>query len=187
MVQDLRVTKYRSSLFAGLLLETALVLLDVTCGRMHHEQMTGKGGRAEIRTTDFLLAISSDGTEDGILLTDQSVRASVDVVLSTGRVALGLTGSVLFTAGLLPGGSSCEIANRLNDGTLDGVELAGGLTGKGSAEGEGERGGVGESVLGLSRRVVGRHCHEGERDVLSERIYLWVFMLQTWWRVMSWA
>jgi len=117
--------------------------------------MAGKRRRVEIRTTDFLLTITSDCTEDGILLAGYTVCTSIDVVLSAGRVALGLTGSVLFTARLLPGRSSCEIANRLDDRTLDGVELASGLTVKGSAAGD--RGGVGESSLGLSRRV-GRHC-----------------------------
>lgn len=51
---------------------------------------------------------------------------------------------MLFTARLLPGGSSREIANRLDNCTLDGVELASGLTGKGSAEGD--RGEVEESL-----------------------------------------
>ena len=110
---------------------------------------------AEMRTTDFLLAIAGDGTEDGVLLANYTISTSVDIVLSASRVALGFTSGVLFAAGLLPGGSSCEIANRFDDRTLDGVELAGGLTGNWSAEGDGS--GDRESALGLSRRVR-RHC-----------------------------
>jgi len=96
--------------------------------------MAKKRGLAEIRTADFLLTITGDGTEDGVLLASHTVYTSVDIVLSASCVALGLAGSVFFTARLLPRGSSSEIANRLDDGTLDGVELASGLTGKGSAE-----------------------------------------------------
>ena len=106
--------------------------------------MVKKRRRVEIRTTDFLLTITSHGTEDGILLSGYTVYTSVDIVLGTSRVALGFTGSVLFAAGLLPGGSSREVANRLDDRTLDGVELTGGLTGKGSAEGD--KGGVGRKL-----------------------------------------
>lgn len=53
---------------------------------------------------------------------------------------------MLIAAGLLPGGSPREITNRLDDGTLDGVELTSGLAGKGLAEGGGA--GVEETHLG---------------------------------------
>ena len=72
MVQYPWVTKYNHGLFVGLLLETALVVLDVTCKRMY-EILVGDRGCAEIRTRDFLLTIAGDGAEDGILLADYSV------------------------------------------------------------------------------------------------------------------
>ena len=53
---------------------------------------------------------------------------------------------MFFTAGLLPGGSPGDVTDRLDDGTLDGVELTGGLAGKGSAEGSGDK--VEEAHLG---------------------------------------
>ena len=99
--------------------------------------MAEKRRRAEVRTTDFLLTITGDRTEDGVLLAGYTIGSSVDIVLGASRVGLGLTGGVLFAAGLLPGSSSREIANRLDDRTLDGVELAGGLTGEGVSGGWG--------------------------------------------------
>ena len=64
---------------------------------------------------------------------------------------------MLFTAGLLPGGSPREITNGLDDGTLDGVILTGGLAGKGSVGRDVEE--FGRSALWLRRRLgVGRHC-----------------------------
>jgi hypothetical protein len=42
-------------------------MLDVTYETMC-EVMEEKNGRAETRTTDFLLTIAGDGTEDGVLL-----------------------------------------------------------------------------------------------------------------------
>jgi len=62
----LGITKYSGGLFVCLLLETTLVLLDVTCGGVY-EVMVEKMG-TEIHTTDFLLTIATDGTEDGVLL-----------------------------------------------------------------------------------------------------------------------
>lgn len=62
----LGVTKYGDSLFAGLLLDTALVVLNVTCGCICEARV--KKGERRIRTADFLLTIASDSTEDGVLL-----------------------------------------------------------------------------------------------------------------------
>lgn len=47
MVQYPWVTKYNHGLFVGLLLETALVVLDVTCKRIY-EILAGKGGCVDI-------------------------------------------------------------------------------------------------------------------------------------------
>ena len=69
MVHYLWVTKYGRGLFVGLLLQTALVVLDVTCERLY-ERLAKERGRAEIRAADFLLTIAGDGTEDGVLLAD---------------------------------------------------------------------------------------------------------------------
>ena len=69
MVNYLWVTKYGRGLFVGLLLQTALVVLDVTCERLD-ERLAKERGRAEIRAADFLLTIAGDGTEDGVLLAD---------------------------------------------------------------------------------------------------------------------
>jgi len=91
------------------LLETALVVFNVTA--------------------DFLLTIASDGTEHGVLLANYAVYRSVNVVLGTSCVVLGLSGNMFFAARLLPGGSPRKIPNRLNDGTLDRVVLASGLVG----------------------------------------------------------
>jgi hypothetical protein len=119
------VTKYSDYLFVCLLLETSLVLLDVTWKRVY--ETTTMGGHRKLRTTDFLLTIASDGTEDGVLLAGQTVCSTVDVVLGASSVVLGLAGSVLFAAGLLPRGGPCEVTNRFDDGTLDGMVLASGL------------------------------------------------------------
>jgi hypothetical protein len=66
-----------------------------------YEVVVERGSR-KMHTTDFLLTIASDGTEDSVLLADQTVCSTVDVVLGASRVVLGLAGSVLFAAGLLP-------------------------------------------------------------------------------------
>lgn len=87
----------------------------------------------EIRTTDFPLAIIGDGAEHGVLLADQTVRSTIDIVLGTGRVVLGLSGSVLFAARLLPRGRSRDVTDCLNDSALDGVVLASGFAANGSA------------------------------------------------------
>ena len=84
------------------------------------------------------MTITSDRTENGVLLAGYAVCGTIDIVLGASCIVLGLPGSVLFAARLLPGGSSCEISNRLNDGALDGVELAGGLAEKRSAMGGAE-------------------------------------------------
>jgi hypothetical protein len=111
-------------------------VLDVTC-KIMYEEMTGKRRHAEKHTADLLLAIAGDGAEDGVLLSDDAVCSSVDVVLCASGVVLGLAAGMLFAAGLLPGGSPSEVTNCLYDGTLDRVELASGLAARGSARADG--------------------------------------------------
>lgn len=127
--------RYNGNLFVGLLLESALVMFDIACKTMY-EEMRGRR-RVEIHTADLLLTITSDGAEDGVLLSDDAVCGSVDVVLCASGVVLGLAADVLFTAGLLPGGSPREVTNCLYDGTLDRVELTSGLAARRSARADG--------------------------------------------------
>lgn len=101
-------------------------MLDIACKRWMRQRQKGRGGEKR-RTTDFLLTITGYGTKDSILLADQTVSSTVDVILSTSSVVLGFSSSVLLPARLLPGGGPCQISNRLDDGALDGVVLAGTL------------------------------------------------------------
>ena len=74
------------------------------------------------------MTVASDSADDAILLALDAVDGTLSVALRLGGLDLGLTGSVLLLAGLGPGVGACHVADGLDNGTLDGVVLAGGLT-----------------------------------------------------------
>ena len=78
-------------------------------------------------TSRLLLAVTSHGTDDGILLAAETVHGALGVALGLGGVVLGLTLSVLLLAGLSPGLGAGEVADGLDDVALQGVVLTGGL------------------------------------------------------------
>ena len=78
-------------------------------------------------TCSLLLAVARDGTDDGILLAAETVHGALGVSLGLGGVVLCLALGVLVPARGGPGLGAGEVADRLDDGALDGVVLTGGL------------------------------------------------------------
>jgi hypothetical protein len=106
------------------LLSLALVVADVAWIPVS----TRSKCRCQSRLTrSFLRAVSSDGTDDGVLLADDTVLGSLSVALSLSSLVLGLAGGVLLLARLLPGSSAGDIADGLDDVALGAVELTRGL------------------------------------------------------------
>lgn len=88
---------------------------------------TGRVGR----TGHLLLAVASDCTNDGVDLAADAVGGALDVLLCLSGVVLCLALGMLVLAGLGPGGGAGEVADGLDDGALQGVELASGLAVRG--------------------------------------------------------
>jgi len=72
----------------------------------------------------LLLPISGNRADDGILLARDAVRRALDVRLGLSGLVLGLAGSMLLLPGSGPRGGAGNVANSLDDGTFDGVELS---------------------------------------------------------------
>ena len=75
-------------------------------------------------TGRLLLLVTSDGADNGILLPANAVECAIDVTLGFRGADLSLASNVLLLAGLFPFLAAGQIANRLDDSTLGGVEPA---------------------------------------------------------------
>lgn len=80
-----------------------------------------------VHTGCLLLTIPSDGANDGVLLSADTVGRTVDVSLGLSSLVLGLAGSVLLLARVGPRLGACRVAHSLDSGSLEGVELPGGF------------------------------------------------------------
>ena len=78
-------------------------------------------------TLSLLGLVTDDSANNGIFLAFQTISSAVDVLLRLGSIVFGLSACVLFLPGLLPGGSTGEIADGLNNSSLHGMILTGGL------------------------------------------------------------
>ena len=112
-----------SGVLVELLLSLALVMANVTWRSFVSPTRQPEDVEGEL-TRHLLLAIASDGTDDGVDLTTDAVGRALDVLLRLGGVVLGLALRVLVTAGLGPGGGAGEVTDRLDDGALERVVLA---------------------------------------------------------------
>ena len=70
------------------------------------------------------MPVAGQRADDGILLARDAVRRALDVRLGLGGFVLRLARSVLLLPGLGPRGSAGNVADGLDDGALDGVELS---------------------------------------------------------------
>ena len=68
--------------------------------------------------------VTSDSTDDRILLALDTLLGALDVLLALGGLDLGLALGMLLLAGLLPLGGAGDVANGLLDGTSDRVVVA---------------------------------------------------------------
>jgi len=78
-------------------------------------------------TFGLLRGITSDSTDDGVLLASDAVGGALDVALSLSSLVLGLALGVLLLSGALPFSRADDIADGLDDVALGGVELTRGL------------------------------------------------------------
>ena len=74
-----------------------------------------------------MLTVAGNGADDGVLLATKAVGSALDVGLGLGGLVFDLALGVLLLARLRPGGRTSDITDGLDDGTLEGVVLAGDL------------------------------------------------------------
>jgi hypothetical protein len=79
-------------------------------------------------TLCFLRFVASNGAYDGILLSSDAVDRALSVPLSLSSVVLRLSLFMFLFSGLLPRGSTGQVADGFDDGTLGRVELTRDLT-----------------------------------------------------------
>lgn len=78
-------------------------------------------------TKYLLLAVTSDRADDCVFLSTEAIERAFGILLRLSRLVLCLALSVLLFPGLLPGLGASEVTDRLDNGTLQRVVLAGGL------------------------------------------------------------
>ena len=74
-----------------------------------------------------MLSVTSQGPDDSVLLTTEAVLGTFNVPLGLGCLVFSLALGVFFFTRLLPGFSTRQVADGLDDGTLGRVELTSGL------------------------------------------------------------
>ena len=112
------------------LLELALVVAGVaysSSGSAFEPTQVHDASAREWLTRDLLFAVARDGADDSVLLAADAVRGALDVALGLGGLVLGLALGVLLLARLGPGFGAGQVADGLDGGALEGVELASGL------------------------------------------------------------
>lgn len=62
-------------------------------------------------TRGLLRLVTSDGTDDRVLLALDALLGALDVLLALGGLDLGLAGGVLLAAGVGPGGCASEVSD----------------------------------------------------------------------------
>lgn len=102
-------------------------------------------------TRSLLLSVTGYGTDDGILLSAETVYGAVGVALGLGGLVLSFTLGVLVAARCGPRLETGHVADGLDDGALDGVVLTGGLAEKetDASETKIDASRMGENILGL--------------------------------------
>ena len=75
-------------------------------------------------TGQLLLAVTSDGANNSILLPANAVKCTFGVILGLCSFDLSFASSVFLPAGIRPCLAASQFANRLDDGTLGRVELS---------------------------------------------------------------
>ena len=130
-------------------------MADIACRRVVSVLICGPTTNS-ILTRGFLLAVTSEGAHYCVLLSTNAISSPLDVAFGLGGLVLGLALGVLLLARLGPGVGAGQVADGLDGGALEGVELASGLatrrrpsaTGRDVEEQEGERGREDSAHLG---------------------------------------
>lgn len=98
-----------SEVLVELLLRLALIVLEVSYGRMISASI--HIARPNERTRGLLRTVASDGADNRVLLALDTVHRALSIALSLGSLGLGLAGRVLLRARLLPGLEAGHVAD----------------------------------------------------------------------------
>ena len=114
IVQLGRVYRLRDSdlEFVHVLLDLALLVADITCECSVNNRKEAKEKR--LRLTSMLLgAVTSEATDDLVLLTSHTVTSALGVVLCLGSILLGVPGSAFLGTFVLHVGGTKGVAELL--------------------------------------------------------------------------
>lgn len=91
---------------------------------------TNNEGKKEQLTSNLLRTVTGNTSKDGVLLANDAISGTLTPVLGLSSSYLSLSSSVLVTARSLQIRGAGQVTDSFDDGTLDGVELAGRLPAK---------------------------------------------------------